>query len=69
MLGGNLMRSRGWMTIALLCLAPVLFLGLDRMYRAHRSLGLVAVGLVVLHTLLLVLSQALRSGASPRRTS
>jgi len=57
------------MTIALLCLAPVLFLGLDRMYRAHRALGLVAVGLVVLHTLLLVLSQALRSGTSPRRTS
>ena len=114
MLGGNLMRSRGWMTIAVLCLAPVLlwalaqplaarfataaitlkslaniaalvgtaafavtlvlgsrlrvvewlFVGLDRMYRAHRSLGLAAVGLVVLHALLLALSRALRSGAS-----
>ena len=105
------MRYRGWMTVAVLCLAPVLpwtlahpltvrfatpasglkslanlaalvgtaafavalilgsrlrvverlFLGLDRMYRAHRSLGLVAVSLVILHAVLLVLSRALRS--------
>jgi predicted ferric reductase len=41
-----------------------LFVGLDRMYRAHRSLGLVAMSLVVLHTLLLVLSRALLSGVS-----
>jgi predicted ferric reductase len=41
-----------------------LFVGLDRMYRAHRSLGLVAVTLVVLHALLLALSRALRSWGS-----
>jgi len=41
-----------------------LFLGLDRMYRAHRLLGLAAVALVVAHTLLLVLSRALLAGAS-----
>jgi predicted ferric reductase len=40
-----------------------LFLGLDRTYRVHRSLGLAAVSLVVLHAVLLVLSQALLSGA------
>jgi predicted ferric reductase len=107
------MRSRGWTTVAVLCLAPVLlwalaqppagrfattagtlkslaniaalvgtaalavtlvlgsrlrvvewlFLGLDRVYRAHRTLGVVAVGLVVLHALLLALSLAVRSGA------
>jgi len=44
--------------------AEWLFAGLDRMYRAHRSLGLVAVTLVVLHALLLALSQALRTGVS-----
>jgi predicted ferric reductase len=104
-----LLRSRGWMTLAILGLVPVLlwvparplaerfatpastlhslaniaalvgtaafavtlvlgsrlggverlFVGLDRMYRAHRALGLVAVSLVVLHALLLVLSRAL----------
>lgn len=109
-----LARCRGWMTLAVLCLAPVvlwvlarplavrfatpastlkslaniaalvgtaafavalvlgsrlrvverLFLGLDRMYRAHRLLGLIAMGLVVLHVLLLMLSRALVSGAS-----
>jgi predicted ferric reductase len=41
-----------------------LFAGLDRMYRAHRALGLLATGLVVLHTLLLALSRALGSGRS-----
>lgn len=41
-----------------------LFGGLDRVYRAHRSLGSVAVGLVVLHALLLALGRALRSGAA-----
>ena len=109
-----LKRSRGWMTLAVLCLAPVLlwglahplaerfatpasalkslanvaalvgtaalavtlvlgsrlrvverlFVGLDRMYRAHRSLGLAAVSLVVLHALLLVLSRTPFSGLS-----
>jgi predicted ferric reductase len=109
-----LMRSWGWTTLAVLCLAPLLpwtlahplaerfatpagalkslaniaalvgtaafalalilgsrlrvverlFLGLDRMYRAHRLLGLVAVSLVVLHALLLVLSRAPLSGVS-----
>jgi predicted ferric reductase len=109
-----LTRSRGWMTLAVLCLAPVplwalahplaerfatpasalkslaniaalvgtaafavalvlggrlrvverLFVGLDRMYRAHRCLGLVAVSLAALHALLLVLSRALLSGVS-----
>jgi predicted ferric reductase len=109
-----LTRSRGWMALAVLCLAPVplwalahplaerfatpagalkssaniaalvgtaalavtlvlgsrvsaverLFGGLDRMYRAHRSLGLVAVSLVVLHALLLVLSRTVFSGVS-----
>jgi predicted ferric reductase len=109
------MRSRGWMTVAVLCLAPLLFwalarplaerfatpasalkslaniaalvgtaafavalvlgsrlrvierlfVGLDRMYRAHRSLGLIAVSLVALHALLLVLSRALLSRVSP----
>ncbi len=41
-----------------------LFVGLDRMYRAHRFLGLVAVSLAALHALLLVLSRALLSGVS-----
>jgi predicted ferric reductase len=41
-----------------------LFLGLDRMYRAHRFLGLVAVSLVALHALLLILSRALLPGVS-----
>jgi predicted ferric reductase len=41
-----------------------LFLGLERMYRAHRCPGLVAVSLAALHALLLVLSQALRSAGS-----
>jgi predicted ferric reductase len=41
-----------------------LFVGLDRMYRVHRCLGLVAVSLVVLHALLLVFSRALLSGVS-----
>ncbi len=41
-----------------------LFAGLDRTYRAHRFLGLVAVSLVALHTLLLVLSRALLAGGS-----
>ena len=41
-----------------------LFGGLDRMYRAHRFLGLVAVSLAALHALLLVLSRALLSGVS-----
>jgi predicted ferric reductase len=109
-----LRRSWGWMTLVVLCLAPVLlwalahplaerfttpastlkslaniaalvgtsafalalvlgsrlrvverlFLGLDRMYRAHRSLGSAAVILVVLHVLLLALSRALGSGVS-----
>jgi predicted ferric reductase len=44
--------------------AERLFLGLDRMYRAHRLLGLVAVSLAALHALLLVLSRALLSGGS-----
>jgi predicted ferric reductase len=106
--------SRGWMTLAVLCLAPVplwalahplaerfatpasalkslanlaalvgtvafavalvlgsrlhlverLFVGLDRMYRAHRAIGLAAVGLAVLHALLLVLGWAPLSGVS-----
>jgi hypothetical protein len=110
-----LARSRGWVTMAVLCLAPLplwvlahplaerfatpagalkslaniaalvgtaafavaltlggrlrvverLFVGLDRMYRAHRFLGLVAVSLVALHVLLLVLSRALLPGRSP----
>jgi len=110
----SLTRSRGWMTLAVLCLVPVLFWalahplaerfatpasalkslaniaalvgtvafavalvlgsrlrvverlfgGLDRMYRAHRFLGLVAVSLAALHALLLVLSRALLSGVS-----
>ena len=110
-----LARSRGWVTLAVLCLAPLplwvqahplaerfatpagalkslaniaalvgtaafavaltlggrlrvverLFAGLDRMYRAHRLLGLVAVSLVALHVLLLVLSRALLPGSSP----
>ena len=110
----GLTRSRGWMTVAVLCLAPVLFwalahplterfatpasalkslaniaalvgtaafavtlvlgsrlgvverlfVGLDRMYRAHRRLGLGAMSLVVLHALLLVLSRAQFSGVS-----
>ncbi len=110
----SLTRSRGWMTLAVLCLVPVLlwalahplaerfatpasalkslaniaalvgtvafavalvlgsrlrvverlFVGLDRMYRAHRFLGLVAVSLAALHALLLVLSRALLSGVS-----
>ena len=109
-----LTRSRGWMALAVLCLAPLpfwalahplaerfatpastlksmaniaalvgtaafavalvlggrlrvverLFMGLDRTYRAHRLLGLLAVSLVALHTLLLVLSRALLPGAS-----
>jgi predicted ferric reductase len=112
--GRILTRSRGWMTLAVLCLAPVLlwasahplaerfatlasvlkslaniaalvgtaafamalvlgsrlrvverlFVGLDRMYRAHRSLGLIAVSLAALHALLLVLSRAQFSGVS-----
>ncbi len=41
-----------------------LFVSLDRMYRAHRFLGLVAVSLAALHALLLVLSRALLSGVS-----
>jgi predicted ferric reductase len=41
-----------------------LFVGLDRMYRAHRFLGLVAVSLAALHALLLGLSWALLSGVS-----
>ena len=41
-----------------------LFMGLDRTYRAHRFLGLVAVSLVALHALLLVLSRALLPGGS-----
>jgi predicted ferric reductase len=41
-----------------------LFVGLDRTYRAHRFLGLVAVSLVALHTVLLVLSRALLPGGS-----
>lgn len=110
----SLTRSRGWMTLAVLCLVPVLlwalahplaerfatpasalkslaniaalvgtvafavalvlgsrlrvverlFVSLDRMYRAHRFLGLVAVSLAALHALLLVLSRALLSGVS-----
>jgi predicted ferric reductase len=109
-----LLRSRGWITLAVLGLAPVLFwvparplaerfatpastlhslaniaalvgtaafalalvlgsrlgvverlfAGLDRMYRAHRALGLLAVSLVVLHALLLVLSRAQSSSRS-----
>jgi predicted ferric reductase len=41
-----------------------LFLGLDRMYRAHRWLGLAAVALVTAHALLLLLGRALSAGAS-----
>jgi predicted ferric reductase len=109
-----LMRSRGWIIVAVLCLAALLFwaparplaerfatpasslkslaniaalvgtvvfavalvlggrlrvverlfVGLDRMYQAHRRLGLIAVSLVVLHALLLVFSRALLSGLS-----
>jgi len=109
-----LLRARGWMTLAVLGLVPVLlwvparpmaerfatpsstlhslaniaalvgtagfalalvlggrlggverlFVGLDRMYRAHRALGLLATSLVVLHTLLLAFSRALGSGPS-----
>jgi predicted ferric reductase len=41
-----------------------LFLGLDRMYRAHRLLGLAAVSLVALHALFLVFSRVLLPGVS-----
>jgi predicted ferric reductase len=113
--GRLLRRSWGWMTVAVLCLAPLLFwtlarplaerfatpasalkslaniaalvgtaafavalvlasrlrvverlfVGLDRMHRAHRCLGLIAVSLVALHALFLVLSRALLSGVLP----